>query len=133
MSRVLVGAGRSIRNVMGHNMKFSEIQKRALEVQKKYNDYNESENVRWTAREYTEGLIGDVGDLMKLIQAKSGIRKIEDVDVKLKHEIADCLWSIIVIADQLNLDLESLFIDEMDKLEDRIDRGEGDVKVKEEV
>jgi NTP pyrophosphatase (non-canonical NTP hydrolase) len=114
-------------------MEFKEIQERAIEVQKKYNDYNERKNIRWTAREYTEGLVGDVGDLMKLIQAKSGIRKIEDVDEKLRHEIADCLWSIIVIADQLDLDLESVFMDEMDKLENRVDRGDGDVKVKEEV
>lgn len=114
-------------------MQFSEIQKRALEVQMKYNEYNAKENIAWTAREYTEGLIGDAGDLMKLMQAKNGYRIFDDLDNKIKHEIADCLWSIIVIADQLGLDLAELFMEQMDKLEARVDRGEGDVKVKEEV
>ncbi len=133
MSRVVVEVERSIRSVMGLSMQFSELQKRAIEVQKKYNAHNEKVNVKWTAREYVEGLVGDVGDLMKLVQAKNGIRTIEGVDEKLRHELADCLWSIIVIADQLNLDLESLFMEEMDKLEDRVNRGDGDVKVKGEV
>jgi NTP pyrophosphatase (non-canonical NTP hydrolase) len=52
------------------------------------------------------GLVGDVGDLAKLVQAAEGVREIEDVKTKLEHELADILWSIIVIADRSGVDLE---------------------------
>ena len=106
-------------------MQFQDLVDRALAVQKKYNDFNEKETVRWTAREYAEGFMADAGTLMKLVQAKTGIRHIDDVDAKLRHELSDCLWSIIVIAKELDLDLEKVFMEEMDTLEARVDRGEG--------
>jgi hypothetical protein len=39
--------------------------------------------------------VGDVGDLMKLVMAKEGAREIQDVDEKLQHELAACLWSVL--------------------------------------
>ena len=53
-----------------------------------------------------QGLVGDIGDLTKLIMAKEELRSIAGVDVKLKHEVVDCLWSILVIADEMNIDIE---------------------------
>ncbi|MEN9557746.1 MAG: hypothetical protein RL141_115 [Candidatus Parcubacteria bacterium] len=107
------------------SMEFSTLSRRAIEIQKQYNAHNAARGKAWGAREYAEGLVGDVGDLMKLIQAKEGYRDKGDHDAKIQHEIADILWSTIVLADQLGLDLEQVFMKEMDVLEERVRQNNG--------
>lgn len=63
------------------------------------------------------GFVGDVGDLMKLVLAHKGIRDIPNARAKLAHELADCLWSLLVLAQQYDIDLEQAFVETMDALE----------------
>ena len=102
-------------------MEFREIIKRAKEIQAAYRIFNEkSGHKKWGASEYTQGLVGDVGDLMKLMMAKNSLRNGEDIDKKLSHELSDCLWSVIVIAEELGIDLEKEFLVTMTELERRV-------------
>ncbi len=103
-------------------MQFEEIKKRALEIKKKYGELEIKKYGKvWGGRELMEGFVGDVGDLMKLIMVKEGVRKIDgDIDQKLAHELADCLWSVLVLADEYDVDLEESFVRTMDELEKRI-------------
>jgi len=64
--------------------------------------------------------VGDVGDLQKIAMAKAGLREMENVDEKLKHELADCLWSVLVLAEKHNINIEESFLKTMDDLERRI-------------
>jgi len=57
---------------------------------------------------------------MKLIMTKSGVRSTDSVDEKLAHELSDCLWSLLVLADKYNINLEKSFLDTMTKFEERI-------------
>jgi len=57
---------------------------------------------------------------MKLVMAKEGFRAHNNIDKKLAHELADCLWSIIILADELSIDLESEFLTTMEELQKRI-------------
>jgi NTP pyrophosphatase (non-canonical NTP hydrolase) len=102
-------------------MQFEEMRKRALEIREKYGELEIKKYGKvWGGRELMEGFVGDVGDLMKLIMVKEGVRKINgDIDQKLAHELADCLWSIIVLADKYDVDLEESFIKTMNELESR--------------
>lgn len=103
-------------------MDFKSLQQRALEIREKYSKLEEQKNgISWTNAQIMEGFVGDVGDLMKLVMAKEGVRDIEDVDNKLAHELSDCLWSILVLANKYNVDLEASFLQTMDELEKRID------------
>ena len=90
------------------------MQARALGVR---TAYAEAERARfgrpWNSEEIALGLVGDVGDLMKLVQGKAGIRPREDLEAALAHELADCLWSVIVLAEEYGVDLESAFDDTM--------------------
>lgn len=63
----------------------------------------------WTRTEVMQGFVGDVGDLMKLVMAKDGVRAIPGADRKLGHELADCLWSVLVLAQLHGVDLEREF------------------------
>jgi NTP pyrophosphatase (non-canonical NTP hydrolase) len=66
--------------------------------------------------------VGDVGDLMKLVMAKAGARHIADTDKKLAHELSDCLWSVLVLAKEYNVDLEKEFFATMAEIETKISR-----------
>lgn len=102
-------------------MEFKKLQDRALEVREWYHSLELIKyGKNWTPEQIAEGFVGDVGDLIKLVQAKSGIRDIENVDEKLGHELADCLWCIIVLSHKYGIDLEHEFLRTMDTLEKRI-------------
>lgn len=101
---------------------------KALGVRDHYNELQEKDGQKkWTVSERMSGFVGDVGALSKLIMAKKGLRRApENIDIELSHELADCLWSIIVIADELGVDLEAEFDKTMDELNSRIERQKAD-------
>lgn len=102
-------------------MDFLKIIERAREVRTLYSELEVKKHGKeWTTGQIAQGFIGDVGDLMKLVMSKEGIRDAENIDEKLKHELSDCLWSIIVLADSFGIDLEESFISNMSLLEKRI-------------
>ena len=101
-------------------MNFESISKRAIEIRKKYDNLNSSRGVEWNGQDLMSGFEGDDGDLSKIIMAKHELREMEDIDKKLAHELADCLWSVLVIADKYGVDFASEFKKSMDELEKRI-------------
>ncbi len=104
-------------------MEFKEIKEIALRVKNKYRELEIATMGReWNVSELTEGFVGDVGDLMKLVMAKEGKREIENVDEKLKEELSDCLWAVINISEKLGIDLEKEFGTKMKELEEKIDK-----------
>lgn len=82
-------------------MNFTDLEESALRLNKLYEQIETKLYGRaWTTQELALGFMGDVGDLAKLIQANAGVRNIDDVKAKLGHELSDCLWSIIVLANK---------------------------------
>jgi len=99
-------------------MEFQTIIDRAIEIRKQYETREKQlYGSAWTSEEITLGFVGDVGDLAKLIVAENGKRNISDSKAKLEHELADCLWSVIVLAQQHGVDLETAFMNTMSDLE----------------
>lgn len=74
----------------------------------------------WSASQYVLALAGDFGDLSKLILKKEGFRISEAIDEKIAHELADCLWCLLVLADALSIDLETAYLQTMAELNERI-------------
>lgn len=104
-------------------MELSELSKKALQIRDSYDEFTEKEGKKpWGLEQRMEGFIGDVGDLMKLVMAKEHYRDIDDLDSKLTHELSDCFWSILVIADYLGINLETEFMKNMDELQNGIDK-----------
>lgn len=99
-------------------MDFQQVIARAMEIRKLY-EARETQlyGSPWTSEEIALGFVGDVGDLAKLVIAENGKRNIPDSKAKLEHELADCLWSIIVLANSHHIDIEKSFTDTMDELE----------------
>ena len=91
-------------------MKYRELEESALKLNELYEELEIKLYGRvWTTEELALGFVGDIGDLAKLIQANAGIRNIDGFKSKLGHELADCLWSVIVLANKCDVDLEAEF------------------------
>lgn len=102
-------------------MEFNELIRRALSIRKLYREYEAKHfGSSWTNEELALGFVGDVGDLAKLVMAQNGRRNIPDAESKLAHELADCLWSVIVLADAHGIELEDAFLKTMADLENHI-------------
>jgi len=103
-------------------MTYQELLAAAVQVKEKYAQLNVKDGTdAWNGDKFMAGFVGDVGDLSKIIMAKGGYRRMDDVDAKLGHELADCLWSVLVLADHYGIDLEQEFVKTMGDLQRSID------------
>jgi len=102
-------------------MEFQKVIDRALEVRRLI-EAKETQlyGSPWTSEEIALGFVGDVGDLVKLVAAENGRRMIPNSQEKLEHELADCLWSVIVLSKIHDVDLEKSFFETMDRLEQHL-------------
>jgi NTP pyrophosphatase (non-canonical NTP hydrolase) len=108
-------------------MELAQLSARALEIRERFAAAERNRAGRpWTREEVMQGFVGDVGDLMKLVMAKSGVRDVPDTDRKLAHELSDCLWSVLVLARLYEVDLEKEFLRTMDELAARTQAPQGD-------
>jgi NTP pyrophosphatase (non-canonical NTP hydrolase) len=106
-------------------MELQDLMRRALEIRRQYAEQERASYGRaWAAEEIALGFVGDVGDLAKLVVACAGVRAIPDARAKLAHELADCLWSVLVLADVYGIDLEQAFLRTMHELEGQIGSGQ---------
>ncbi|HEY0475137.1 MAG TPA: MazG nucleotide pyrophosphohydrolase domain-containing protein [Kribbella sp.] len=105
-------------------MEFEEMRAAARAVRREYAALEERRYGRsWSREELMLGFLGDVGDLAKLVQGKEGVRPREDLDAAFEHELADCLWSVMVLADAYDVDLEAAFVRTMSELRERLAAG----------
>ena len=108
-------------DTVGGTMEFRDLVERAMDIRQRYAEVEQTKyGHAWTREEIALGFVGDVGDLAKLVMANSGVRDIPDAKAKLSHELADCLWSILVLAQLYDVDLEHTFFQTMDELEKHI-------------
>lgn len=93
-----------------------ELTERALRVHDLYDELNLRVRGRtWTREEFMLGFVGDVGDLAKLVMAAEGARTVHEGS--LEHELADCLWAVLILAHKYGIDLQASFDRTMDDLE----------------
>ncbi|MBX3009174.1 MAG: hypothetical protein KF816_14235 [Melioribacteraceae bacterium] len=104
-------------------METVELTNKAMNIFRLYKNLNKKNNFdEWGEKEIMMGFVGDVGDLMKLVMAESNLRKIPDAKKKLAHELSDCLWSVLVIANLYKVDLENAFTKTMEDLAEKIQK-----------
>jgi NTP pyrophosphatase (non-canonical NTP hydrolase) len=99
-------------------MELEKIIHRALELRRQY-EKRETElyGSPATSLEIADGFVGDVRNLIKLILAENGQAAIANSREKLEAQLAHCLWSVLVLAEMHNVNLETSFMEAMDRLE----------------
>ena len=73
-----------------------------------------------TSLDIAQGFAADVNNLVKLIEAELGQREIANSEEKLEAHLAHCLWSVVVLAQMHNVNLETAFMEAMDRLENHL-------------
>src|ERR1022692_1449639 len=102
-------------------MNLTDLNARAMSVHDLYDQLNRRERGRtWTREEFLLGFVGDVGDLAKLVMAQEGARDMPGGRRALEHELADCLWSVLILAHHYDVDLGAAFGRTMDELDTAI-------------
>lgn len=103
-------------------MDLKDLTQKAREVKEAYAVLNKKKGQNsWGVSEYTQGFVGDDGDLVKLVMAKENYRgNKENIDNQIAHELSDCLWSILIIADELKINIEPEFLKTMEELKLKI-------------
>lgn len=103
---------------------FNDLRRDALDVLRRYDQLSLRTTGRpWTNLEITLGLVGDIGDLTKLVMAREGSRPPgTDTHDQLIHELCDCIWSCLVLAERYDIDLSHEFPQQMADLRDHIAR-----------
>jgi NTP pyrophosphatase (non-canonical NTP hydrolase) len=102
-------------------MEFQKIIHRAMDLRRQYeiketNLYGSPS----TSVNIAEGFAGDVNNLVKLVMAEHGQRVIANSKEKLDAQLAHCLWSVVVLANMHNVNLENSFMEAMDRLENHL-------------
>ena len=98
-----------------------DLQYCARDIAQRYDALNAKiGNHTWGPKDRVLGLVTDIGELAELVMAKEGMRHVDDMEVKLEHELSDCLWSILVLADTYKIDLERVFMRTVSELDERI-------------
>ena len=91
-------------------MDLESLQARAVAIAALYDEHNAAAGRgEWSTGDLALGFVGDVGDLAKLVMAVDGRREIAGARERLGHELADCLWSVLVLADRYRVDLAAEF------------------------
>ena len=99
-------------------MDFQKIVHRAMDLRTQYEKKEQTlYGARSTIEDVAQGFVGDVNNLTKLIDAQQGRRVIANSSEKLASQLAHCLWSVIVLSNMHNIDLEQSFMEAMDRLE----------------
>ncbi|MEQ4203735.1 nucleotide pyrophosphohydrolase [Actinopolymorpha sp. B9G3] len=91
-------------------MTINDLTARAMRVHALYDELNHRQRGRtWSREEFVLGFMGDVGDLAKLTTAAEGARDMPGGRAALGHQLADCLWSVLVLARLYDVDLDAEF------------------------
>lgn len=102
-------------------MDLASLSARAQEIRALYAVAGTAKDGRpWTREGLAQSFRGEVDVLLQLVMAKAGARMEPDIDAKLACELADCLWSVLVLADAYGVDLEQAFLGAMNRHEARL-------------
>lgn len=94
------------------------LEQRAMEIRRKYDQLERDRSRQpWDATKLARGFKKDVSELMTIVEQDIIDRK------KLNHELADCLWSVLVIARKMDVDIERSFWTRMAQFDQRFKDG----------
>ena len=103
---------------------FQKMQQKAIEIR---NLYSKTDPKQWSVDQVFMGMTKDLGNLSKLLMVKQGYRDdlSAEVDEKIAHELSDLTFSLFVLADKLDVNLEKSFWKTMEEIEDKLDKDKG--------
>ncbi|MFG3343295.1 MazG nucleotide pyrophosphohydrolase domain-containing protein [Glycomyces sp. NPDC048151] len=102
-------------------MDITEATAKANRLSDLFDELNEANGQKaWTGLDIALGFVGDVGDLVRQVQVAENVRTYPGGREALEHELADCLWSVLMLADRYGVDLAAAYANTMAQMETRL-------------
>lgn len=102
-------------------MELQKLIHRAMDLRHQYEKKeNELYGSPATDEDIAQGFLGDVNNLVRLVKAQHGKAEVANSAEKLGSQLSHCLWSVIVLAEMYDIDLEQAFMEAMDRLENHL-------------
>lgn len=99
-------------------MELQRITRRAMDLRRQYEIKEKSLYGSASSKlDVARGFAGDANNLVKLVEAEEGLREIANSRDKLEAQLAHCLWSVVVLAELHKVQLDTVFMEAMDRLE----------------
>ncbi len=101
-------------------MDIAPMQARAVDVRRQFAVFEQATYGReWTVEDLVMGLMTDLGDLAAIVQTLEGKRppRTDNPIQSLEHEVSDCLWVLLVIADRYDINIADAFDQTMTGIE----------------
>jgi len=109
-------------------MEIADLARRAVDVRERIAQFERKNyGTEWTTTDLVCGLMTDVGDLAAAIQRVQGRRPARDTPPmeELEHELGDCLWVLLVLAERFDIDLDAAFDSTMVSIDSWLERAAG--------
>ncbi len=108
-------------------MTFKQLNERTQRLKRDYDNLRRKQGEKpWMSTDYAEALVGDIGDLMKLIVRRRRKGAGKDVDRDIAKELSDCLYMIVALSQELGIDLEKEYEVNLEFLEQQLKEKEGE-------
>ncbi|MBR1619720.1 MazG-like protein [bacterium] len=99
-------------------MDLKEVINRSIKIREQYhkleNEYHGSE---WFIEEDALAFLTDAGLVGRLTMDNQGRWPADNGEERLKHKLGECVWWLAVLADRMNLDLDTCVSEFLDKTE----------------
>lgn len=107
---------KNTKNVTENSMSLKDYKEKSLDVIKRF---EKTEPKRWSIEGSSMELVTEVGDLLDLVLRKEYYKQnvYDDLDYKIKDELADIILILFAIANHYKIDLDEAY-EEMLKLVD---------------
>lgn len=102
-------------------MTLEEVIRRSLEIRRLYADFETIKyGKHWNRTQLINGFKKDVQDLAALTTIKTQNYNNATLNAEVAHELADCLWSVCIIAKEYEIDLQQAFKSTMNQIEEKL-------------
>ncbi len=102
-------------------MTLKQLTEKTKRIKRAYDSMRRKDGEKaWMSYDYAEALVGDVGDLMKLMVRKRRKGASKALERDIAKELSDCLYMLIALSQELNIDLEKEYKVNLEFLEQQL-------------
>ena len=99
-------------------MDLKEIVNRSIKIREQYHKLElEYHGSNWSIEEDALAFLTDAGLIGRMTMDNQGRWPVENGKEQLKHKLGECVWWLAVLADRMNLDLETCVSEFLDNTE----------------
>ncbi|WP_369014059.1 MazG-like protein [Flavobacterium anhuiense] len=103
---------------MSSSLNFEELKQRSVEIRKRYHELEIAHHGNeWTIEEDTLAFLTDAGLVGRHVMSQQGRWPKANTEEELKHKIGESIWWLTVLAERMNINIETVTEDFLAKTE----------------